>query len=458
MNKVLKAYGFGKNLCRWIVSFYKNIKSYVTANGKISTSFLVNRGNRQGDPISPYLFILCAEILACKVRQNGNIKGIKIANNEHKINQFADDTTFTLQGDQISYEVLFETLDGFENISGLKLNTDKTKNKWLGKMKNSNKMFLPHIQMDWNPEKLKILGLWFTTDINEMTEINTADKLIEIRFLFKVWLKRTSTPLGRVAILKSIILSKLIYLWILLPRPPEKLIKQLQDMCFNFVWDGKRDKIKRKYAIHTIQNGGIDIPDISTFIKSLKLSWVRKININDSKWKALLKEICPEIENMNEHGPNKFLKITGNAFWKEVFMVYSELCNKTEVKTGAELAAEPLFDNDKFKIDNKTFYFRNWFNNRVKLVQDLTDKDGNFLSYNMFIDKYKIRVNPLHFLSCIKSIETYKKRMNIKSSSSEICNKTKAYRILMSITRGSRIYYNILLDKLEIYDIAAFIK
>ena len=56
----------------------------------------VNRGVRQGDPLSPYLFVLCAEILAIALRKNRDIKGIKYDNHEIKITQFADDTTFPL--------------------------------------------------------------------------------------------------------------------------------------------------------------------------------------------------------------------------------------------------------------------------------------------------------------------------------------------------------------------------
>jgi len=49
----------------------------------------------QGDPVSPYNFILCVEILAKKVRENKDIKGITVCTNEVKISQYADDTTMT---------------------------------------------------------------------------------------------------------------------------------------------------------------------------------------------------------------------------------------------------------------------------------------------------------------------------------------------------------------------------
>ena len=93
MQKVLKLFGFGENICQWIQAFYSNINASVIVNGQASRKFSIGRGCRQGDPICPYLFILCAELLACKIRETDKIKGIKVNQTECKISQFADDTT-----------------------------------------------------------------------------------------------------------------------------------------------------------------------------------------------------------------------------------------------------------------------------------------------------------------------------------------------------------------------------
>ena len=100
MFKVLKAFGFKKDICRWIEMFYTNIKSTVIVNGQPSKWFPICRGCRQGDPISPYLFILCVKILGIMIRENKDIKGIFVNNVEHKLSQYADDTEFLLAGDR----------------------------------------------------------------------------------------------------------------------------------------------------------------------------------------------------------------------------------------------------------------------------------------------------------------------------------------------------------------------
>jgi len=70
-----------------------NIESTVINNGLITNWFRPSKGVRQGCPLSPYLFILVAEILSNKICQDFDVKGIEVFENEIKLSQFADDTT-----------------------------------------------------------------------------------------------------------------------------------------------------------------------------------------------------------------------------------------------------------------------------------------------------------------------------------------------------------------------------
>ena len=103
------------------------------------------RGERQGCLLSPYLFILGAEILSNKLRQTAEIKGIKLFGNEVKISQFADDTNLFC-ADVTSVDHALNVVNRFGAISGLKLNVKKTKAIWLGTwLKNKTKP-LPRLE------------------------------------------------------------------------------------------------------------------------------------------------------------------------------------------------------------------------------------------------------------------------------------------------------------------------
>lgn len=96
--KTFDYFNFGESIKKWICLFQNGAETSIVQNGFISDFFYLKRGCRQGDPISPYLFLLCAEILGKMIRQDRDIKGIIINNKEFKISQYADDTQIFLNG------------------------------------------------------------------------------------------------------------------------------------------------------------------------------------------------------------------------------------------------------------------------------------------------------------------------------------------------------------------------
>ena len=357
MFKVLHAFGFGPDISQWIFKFYRHIKSSVAVNGQLSEWFSIQRGCRQGDPISPYLFILCVEILAIMIRQNKNIKGILIGETEYKISQYADDTEIMLEGDKNSFEETVKIINTFGNKSGLFLNAGKTSAIWLGNKRNSPIKYMPNLHMDWNPPKFKILSIWFTNNLKECEQLNFREKFWEIKALYKVWLKRQITPLGRVAVLKSLILSKIIHLWILLPNPPDSLVDALQKTVFQFVWNRKQDRISRKVTVKTIAKGGLGIPNIRHYINALKLSWIRKLKTSDYKWKGIITSTYPKVLLLEQLGSSLPTQENNfNMFWIHVFKAYREFGKHMQVENSEELVADPIFCNDNILVGNKTVF------------------------------------------------------------------------------------------------------
>ena len=139
IKKVLKYYNFDPSIISWISLFQNGSESCIIQNGFISEFFNLRKGCRQGDPISPYVFILCAEILGKMVRDSKSISGIKINEKEFRLSQYADDTQIFLDGTEKSLKETLNILKTFYIMSGLKINVEKTRAIWIGSLSNSNR-------------------------------------------------------------------------------------------------------------------------------------------------------------------------------------------------------------------------------------------------------------------------------------------------------------------------------
>ena len=124
--KTLSFLGFSNEFLRWIKLFNTDIKATEIQSGFMSDFISIGHG-------CPQLLIIAAQILNLLKIKNAEIKGITIKDCEFKISQFADDTTLLLNGSCESMIAALNTLELFGSISGLKINTDKTKVTWIGK-------------------------------------------------------------------------------------------------------------------------------------------------------------------------------------------------------------------------------------------------------------------------------------------------------------------------------------
>ena len=142
--------------------FYKNIQSCVINNGLGSDYFTLKRGVRQGDPLSPHLYLLAVETLAISIRYNADIEGVKmgIGSHETKVLQYADDTTEFLSNEN-SAKILFEELNVLKNFSALEVNSSKTEGMWIGSLKGNDQK---PCSIKWPSEPIKALGTFFTFD------------------------------------------------------------------------------------------------------------------------------------------------------------------------------------------------------------------------------------------------------------------------------------------------------
>ena len=189
LTKVLETFNFGPQIRKWINVLYTDITSCVINNGYASEFFSLQRGVRQGCPLSGILFVLCAEILAHTVRNDENIKGIQIYKKEYKVSQYADDTT-AFVADAESAKKLFEMLRAFQETSGLEINTTKTEGMWLGSCRHNT---ATPFDITWPSEPIYALGIYFSYDEVTAFNKNFEQKLISMKNILNLWKTRNLT-------------------------------------------------------------------------------------------------------------------------------------------------------------------------------------------------------------------------------------------------------------------------
>ena len=114
--------GFGPNFVQWVDVLYGGVQSAVNINGYLSSFFSLTRGVRQGCPLSPLLYVLCAEVLACNIRAKPS--GLALPGESQPvpvISQYADDTTLVVNSDR-AIILCFNTYSLFEKGPGSRLN------------------------------------------------------------------------------------------------------------------------------------------------------------------------------------------------------------------------------------------------------------------------------------------------------------------------------------------------
>ena len=287
--KVLEVMNFGPMFRKWIHTFYSNITSCVMNNGHASDFFQLYRGVRQGCPLSGLLFVLAIEVLAQAIRENENIHGLKINDTEFKLSMYADDLTAFIE-DERSASQLFSLLNDFGTCSGLKINFSKTEGMWLGSLKCHLGERAP-FNIAWPEQYVLALGVAFAHDSTTSFKINFEEKLVTLRNILNQWTARKLTYIGSICIVKTLAISKLVYNTSVL-KVPANFAEKVNDICFQFIWNYKPDKVKRQTIVLPVDKGGLNMFDSTILDKSLKDVWVKRFcKADGSNWCSVFSSV-----------------------------------------------------------------------------------------------------------------------------------------------------------------------
>ena len=261
ISKALETFKFGPSFINLINMFYNDISSCIINNGTTSKYFKLERGVRQGNPLSPYLFIIAVGLLSIALMKNESINGIKVQNIEYKLTQYADDLTLTLSNTQ-SVNQAISLIEDFGRCSGLKLNKEKTEAMLLGSLQGRLDITCK-AKIIIGP--IKILGIYLSSDSNEIVMINFNSKIDALLRQLHWWKARDLSLHGRVLIIKTIALSKFQFLASLI-HIPNNIVKQVNSIVYDFIWKSKTDKVKRSIFEQNFENGGYNMTNLNDII------------------------------------------------------------------------------------------------------------------------------------------------------------------------------------------------
>ena len=375
----LEHFGFGPNFIKWIKLIYTSTSSAVKLNGWLTSFIPLERGLRQGCALSMPLYVLTAEILALHIRQNPNIKGIRPpgSQDEVKLSQYADDTSFTLR-DDTSIQATFDTLALYERASGAKINIDKCKGLWSGAFRHRTDQLL---SFDWHNDRLpdKLLGTFFGN--TNCTRLNIDHRLQSIRNTIAAWKHRDLSYKGKAIVINGLLTSTLWYTATSTSIPPWA-ITELETEFYNFFWDYKKPLISRDILALPLSEGGFNVQRIQNKIHALRLNTLRRLlSPEEAHWKHFTAYFL-RTSNMplgkhtllldyNVHDIDPFIP----KYHRELLLAWQKhkpLRTRTPDSTSLQdILQEAIFCNPLIQIDNHTLRFPSWVTAGLTQVKDL---------------------------------------------------------------------------------------
>lgn len=468
--ETLKSFNFGDQFIQWVQTLYSNAGAKVKNNGYLSETFTINRGVRQGCPLSALLFVLVVEIMALNIKQDDTIKGIKIKANgkviEKKLTQLADDMQLFLN-DFISLQNAFKNIKQFSKVAGPQLNLDKCEGIPLNK--NPEDMS-NHWGLKW-VNIAKCLGIYVGLDKVKCQKYNWNDKILLIEQLLSSWGKRELTIFGKIVVIKMLALSKITYS-VTNTIEPKDAASKLNKMFFNFLWGGN-DKIKRNIMINDYEQGGLKMIDVSSYFKAIKASWIDRYKKADLGDWAVLMQI-----HLDSFGTNMLINMTFDQislfqhlkeipeFYQSVILSFNESKMTKPPLTSESLMNSMIWGNKYLTYGKKTkqtLYFKSWIDVQIIYMKDILIHNGK-IDQNYIFDRLNQKVNFLSQMSMLcESLKPYKNVMvsNIPNSVVFTLTKEPIFNIdnknIKFDSKPSKFFYNqFIKEKCELVSLNAW--
>ena len=419
--EVLDKFGLGPKFVGLIKSLYSQSMAQVNTNGLLSESFPVQRGCRQGCPLSPLLFTLFIELLAQKIRFNTDIKGISAGGKIHTISLFADDILLYLSNPLKSIEVVLTSIMEFSVLSGYKINLCKSTVLPL----NVPPAELTNLPFQITKGPLKYLGINLTSDLNDLFDANYTSLICKLKEDLTRWSSLPTSWLGRVNVVKMHVLPRLNYLFQNLPcYLSNQFFKKLNKIIAQYLWKNKSQRIKYNTLTKPKNLGGVQLPDFQLYYWSAQLrmmtNWILKRQ--EAIWAELESSICSPLK------PEQFLfidnitsveKIRNNVIIYNTWLVWKDVKKYLKIPPIMSVYS-PLFSNPDIPEQLRSVGLSNWVSSGINNLSDLMF--SNIMkSFDQLRDEFNIPVRDFYkYLQIRNFINSLLKENKLRFSLSKL--------------------------------------
>jgi len=267
--KILTKFGYPPQFVDLMKNLYKNAKSLILVNGFLTNQIPIKRSVRQGCPLSMVLFVLYIEPLLLMIDET--IRGVQIGQITTKSLAYADDICYIVHDDAEADRV-YMAIESFCQESGALLNPSKSAFLRLNGCKIGPQRIAENT-------KLKILGMFFTSNLNETIKINFDNLTANVKFMIRRNSIRNLNIIQKVWFANTFVLSKLWYISQVIP-PGNIHVAQMKSAIGNFLWAGHLYRIERKQLWLPRSKGGLGLVSIDDKMKALYLKnlMIKKVN------------------------------------------------------------------------------------------------------------------------------------------------------------------------------------
>ena len=254
---------------------------------------------------------------------------------------------------------------------------------------------------------MKILGVYVTYQSEISYEKNFADKLTKARAILNMWKERGLTLLGRKQVVKSFVIFQFLYAASVLDFN-YKAIREIDDLIWKFIWDGKKAKIKRSTVKKEIAKGGLSIPDFENMVKASRVKWISRIQSKaDSAYCHILEQyLSHKSIDLNILLHSDFcVKTLGidkrkmPPFYIETLTLWSQIGNTFPVDKKFF-----LWYNRDITVNNISVFYKDYFKAGMWFINDVSFQNAP-VSFTTWVNTGVPKMNWIKWMGLVKTCQ-----------------------------------------------------